>query len=487
MSFIAVAIGGSALLGFAASRSASKNARRAQAEQNDANAQIAQMANEMEMERYYQSRGAAMGATYAELTAKPNNPDGTVNEDYDPNLSMFNEDGSAKSSAVLPLYLSQLESDMGESYQESYSALGDRYDGLAEYDRIRAAQAGLAPSEQGYLQTINNVYDGTELSEGGRYLDSILATRGEGVDDVQAARAAGLANTARARFTGAEGVADARLLGANMNRDARLSGLDEIQQQRLSASQAQAQAILNEGQRNAANADFTGRSGIVGASGNSQAATLAALMNAYSDAGVNAANNRVLNAQDAADVYLANSKDTGTAIIDNYKDLNQIYLDNAADADNINTSAAEARAGINEQDALSRFALYEQNLANRKDGSQMTRGLNTISQNAKAGLDTVYAANDATSASIQKAGMQIGQGNTPQVNVPSYQAAPRGNTFADINAGIQSGVSGYLLANAIGNAGGFGGGGGGAPAGTISGTTTSYAPGTAGGEYLVYG
>jgi|MDSZ01.3.fsa_nt_gb hypothetical protein len=463
MTFLAVAVGGAAVLGYASSRKASKNARAMGREQNDANLAMTEMANEMEMERYYQSRGAAMGATYAELTAKPFKDDGSPNEDYDPNLSMFNADGSAKNSAVLPLYLSQLETDMADDYQETYSALGDRYDGLAEYDRIRAAQQGLAPSEQGYLNTINDVYDGTELAEGGRYLDTILNTRQQGVNDVQNTRFQGLVNTSNARFTGAEGVADSRLLGASMNTDARLLGLDQIQQERLSASQAQAQAILNEGQRNAAQANFTGKTGVVGNSGNAQAATLAALMNAYSDAGVNAANNRVLNAQDAADVYLANAEDFGTAYLDNSKDLNQIYLDNAADADNINTTAAEKRAGISEQDALSRFALYEQNLANRKDGSQITAGLNTISQNATAGLNTVYADKDATNASIQKAGMQIGQGNTPQVNVPSYQAAPRGNTFADINSGIQSGVSGYLLANAISNAGGFGGGGAGAP------------------------
>jgi hypothetical protein len=425
-------------------------------EQNDANARMAQMANEMEMERYYQSRGAAMGATYPELTAKPFKDDGSVNEDYDPNLSMFNEDGSAKNSAVLPLYLSQMETGMADDYQETYSALGDRFDGLAEYDRIRATQQGLAPSEQGYLNTINDVYDGTELSEGGRYLDTILNTRQQGVNDVQNTRFQGLVNTSNARFAGAGEVGDSRLLGASMNTDARLLGLDQVQQERLSASQAQAQAILGEGQRNAAQANFT-RGGIVGNSGNAQAATLAALMSAYTDAGVNAANNRVLNAQDASDVYLANAEDFGAAYLGNSNDLNQIYLDNAADSENINTTAAEKRAGIDEQDALSRFALYEQNLANRKSGSQITAGLNTISANSTAGLNTVYADKDATNASIRNAGMQIGQGNTPQVNVPSYQAAPRGNTFADINSGIQSGVSGYLLANSISNAGGFGG------------------------------
>ena len=467
MSFIAAAIiGGVATAG--ASYMASRSQRKAQQSQNDANARMAQMANEMDMERYYQSRGAAMGATYSELVAKPGD------SNYDPELSMFNEDGSAKKSAVLPLYLSELEGDMAESFQDSYNELD--YDGLAEYNRLQNIRQGLGGAEQGMVDTVNQVYDGTGMSTGQQYLDSILNTRLSGVDDVRSASQAGLKGKSDARFAGADGVSsarfrgadamgNARLLGAEMGMDARLRGLDEVQQGRLSASQAEAQAILNEGQRNAANADYTGRSGIVGASGNSQAATLSALMNAYANAGVNAANNRVLNAQDAADVYLANAQDLGSAYvdnatdankvyIDNASDLNKIYLDNASEADALARDYASARSRALEQGALADYALYEQNLQNRKLG-QTTGALSAISANSTAGLNNIYAKEDATSNSLRKAGMQIGQGRTPEVNIPSYTAPVKESVMGSLAQGLQGGVSTYLMANAL-----FPGGGG---------------------------
>ena len=123
MGFIAAAliVGGATAAG---SYFSGRSARKAQQSQNDANAQISQMANEMEMERYYQSRGAAMGATYAELTAKPTLPDGSANPDYDANISMFAPDGTAKESAVLPLYLSQLEGDMADDLRAHMEHLG---------------------------------------------------------------------------------------------------------------------------------------------------------------------------------------------------------------------------------------------------------------------------------------------------------------------------------------------------------------------------
>lgn len=448
MGFIAAAliVGGTAAAG---SYMSGRSARKAQNSQNDANARMAQMANEMEMERYYQSRGAAMGASYNELIAKPSLPDGSFNPDYDPNLSMFSPDGSAKESAVLPLYLSELEGDMADNFESTYGALGDSYDGLSEFERMQSLRQSLAGTEQGMIDTVNQVYDGTELAEGQDYLKSILSSRLEGVDNVQRASQLGLLGKSDARFAGAQAMGDARITGAGLNREARLQGLDEIQQERLSASQAEAQAILNEGQRNAANADFTGRSGIVGASGNSQAATLSALMNAYTDAGVNAANNRVLNAQDAADVYIDNAQDYGAAYLDNSIDANSVFLDNATDADAIATQSARNRANALEQSTVANYALYEQNLKNRKDFGQSTGALNTISKNATAGLNNIYAAQDATSDSLRNAGMQIGQGKTPAVNIPNYTAPVKESVMGSLAQGLQSGVSTYLMANAM--------------------------------------
>ena len=437
MSFIAAAliVGGATAAG---SYLSGRSARKAQQSQNAANAQQADMANQMEMERYYQSRGAAMGATYDELIQRPFTEDGSNNPAYDENLSMFNPDGTAKQSAVLPLYLSGLEGEMADSFTDTYGALGDRFDGIGQYDRIQNLRQGLSGAEQGMIDTVNQVYDGSELASGQQYLDSILSTRLGGLSDVETAR-----------FAGAQAMGDARITGAGLNVDARLTGLDQIQQERLSASQAQAQAILNEGQRNAARADFTGRSGIVGASGNSQAATLAALMNAYSDAGVNAANNRVLNAQDAADVYLSNAQDFGTAFLDNATDANQIFLDNASDANQIATDTATGRSKALEQASLADFALYEQNLQNRKNFGQSTGALSAIAANSTAGLNNVYAGENATSAALRTAGMQIGQGRTPEVNIPSYTAPVKESIGSSLAQGLQSGVSAYLLGNSL--------------------------------------
>jgi hypothetical protein len=457
MAFIAAAIIGGVAMG-GASYLSGRSARKAQNSQNDANAAIAAEANAMEMERYYQSRGAAMGATYDELTARP----GSSN--YNEDLSMFNPDGSAKKSAVLPLYLSELEGEMAEDYQSSYGGLKESYDGMGEFNRVQQIRQGLAPSEQGYLQAVNNVYDGTELAEGRGYLDTILNTREQGIGGVNSAQVAGLQGKSDARFTGAQAMGDARLTGADLSAGARMMGLDEVQQARLSASQAEAQAILNEGQRNAARQDFTGRSGIIGQSANSLARMQEVNMQALARAGINAANNRTLNAQDAADVYEANALDLGTAYLDNATDANRVFLNNATDADLIATGTAKRLANAREQDAVSDMALYEQNLANRKDGAQISGALNTVSNNATAGLNTVYAGQDATNRSIRNAGMQIGQGRTPEVSVPSYTAPVKESFLGSAMQGISGGVSTYLMANAM-FPNGMGGGTGTAPKG----------------------
>lgn len=501
-------------MNYMASRSSSKRQAQAQRETNDANARMAQMANEMEMERYFQSRGAAMGATYEELTARPGD------ENYNSQLSMFNEDGSAKTSAVLPLYLSDMEKELGANIEDKYGAITEAYDPMGEYKKVQGIRDGLAGAEAGMVSTVNDVFSGQELNNTNSYLDSILDTRMSGIQGINTASANALANKSGARFAGAEGVAgarftgagevgsarqsgtegmadarfdgsanvgDARLTGANLNITSRMMGLGEVQDARNSISQAEAQAILNEGQRNAARADFTGRSGIVGASGNSQAQTLAALMNAYTNAGVNSANNRLMNAQDASDVYLANAQDLGGAYIDNAmdyrtdlvssaedrkadgvataqdydtarvsnaEDLNKIYLNNATDAEKIMVNTAQDRAKVLEQGALEKFAAYENNLQDRKNVGQVGNVLNAISNNATVGLDNMYAPEKLASSALSAAGMQIGTGRAPEANVPAYTAPVKGSGWQDAAAGVQGALSGAMLANSL--AGSFG-------------------------------
>jgi hypothetical protein len=559
MAWIATGMVVSGGINYMASKSASKNQLRAQRETNDANARMAQMANEMEMERYFQSRGAAMGATYEELTTRPtrkatqedidNGKAGAIgeeieNEEYDPELSMFSEDGSSKTSAVLPLYLSDMEREMGANIEDKYQGISEAYDGVGEFNRVQELRQGMAGAEQGMVDTVNNVYSGQELSNTNAYLDDILNTRTQGVNSVKAAQLDGLAgkNAARtlgntavassrltgaseiglARTDGTDGVASARLdgsqnlgavrlvgenmvgnarnTGANLNTTARMMGLGEVQDARDSISQAQAQAILNEGQRNAARADFTGRTGIVGNSGNAQAQTLAALMNAYTNAGVNAGNNRLLNAQDASDVYLANAQDIGQAGIDNAsgmrdalnlnaqdyrtdlvsnasdrkadsvanaqgldlarvanaEDLRTEYMDSAIDKNAIDVGAAKDLAKVSEQGALEKFAAYEQNLKNKKDFSQVGSALNNIANNSTAGMGNVYAPENATSSALGNAGMKIGLGAMPEANVPAYTAPVKTSGWEHAGAAIQGGLSGAMLANGL--AGSFGGG-----------------------------
>ena len=276
---------------------------------------------------------------------------------------------------------------------------------MGEYGRIQDLRDDLTLSEQGMIDTVNDVYSGEEMSEGLRYLNSILGQRERNAMDMGSARNGNALLTGAARLDGQAGVSGAR----------------------DSASMAEAIAILNEGQRNAAMQDFTGRSGIVGSSGNAQANTLQALMNAYTQAGVNRANNRVLNAQDEMDVNVVNAQEYGDARLDTFQDL----------------------ANARERAELERFALYEQNLANRKNFAQTTNALNAVANNATAGMNTVYTPENITSDALKRAGMQIGVGTTPEYNTPVYTAPVGTNPVEHLNKGVQGALSGYMLANAM--------------------------------------
>ncbi len=401
----------------AASVAGSRNARKAQNAQNDMNAYLAQQKNEQDMMKYYQSRGAALGASYDELMAKPGEPG------YDPNLSMFNADGSAKNSAVLPMYLSEMEKNLSGSISDKYDTLAENYDP----QRMQDVQSQLAGAEQGMINTVNNVYNGNELAQTNSYLDSIQGQRELGLDGVT-----------RARLQGLDGKVDARLLGSEDMQNARLRGLGMTQDARLSQSQAEAQAILNEGQRNAARQDFTGRSGIVGNSGNAQASTLAALMGAYTDAGVNAAENRLLNAQDASRVYDRNAADR-----------NRVGNLNASDtARNLEMNAVD-KSRIADLGEADKFKSFKDNLTNQKNFNQISGALNTISNNQTAVNNSVFAPEAAASNALNAGGFQLGQGRPPTTAVPTYTAPVKTSVFEHLNQGVQGALAGYQLANGL--------------------------------------
>lgn len=327
---LATAIIGSAVVGAGASAYGASQNRKAQRAANDASAEQARQANMDEMMRYWQSRGAAMGATYDELTAKPFLADGTTpNPDYDPNVSMFSADGSAKHSAVLPMYLSGLESSMGQNIATKYDALQEAYNPEEQMALLQGYREQLQPAVDGQIQTVQDLYSGAEL-----------AGRQEQLDKVNNARA---------------------------------------------------QGMLMAAQRNAAAQDFTGRSGIVGNSGNAITNQLQALAQGYASAG--------------------------------------------------------------EKTAASNMALYENDLAQRKNPNLVANTLTGAANASVAGLEQAYAPEKLASGALNQGGYQLGQGRMPEVNVGAITPVSRDNPFAHLSAGLNAGVAGYGLYNAFGKGG----------------------------------
>ena len=331
---------------------ASRNQKKAVQDQNRANKEIADEANRNNFMQYLYSRGAPMGASLEEMMALPflTDENGKMDPDkpnpaYNEELSLFDPDGSAKQSAVMPLYLSGLETGMADTIAEKYDALKEYYDPYEEAERLNQYRDQLEGSEQNMVDMVNNLYSGQELAQTQAELDKVHSAREQGIN-------------------------------------------------------AQAQAILNEGQRNAAAQDYTGRSGIVGNSGNAQAATLNALMGAYARAGQNAAN-------------------------------------------------------VRERNATEDFAAYEGDLAKRSDFSRVPAVLNAISAGRTAGIKNAYAPEMAASDALASGGYIMGQGRAPAYSTPSY-TSPKAfstNPFSVASDAVGGALSGYMLANAMGGNG----------------------------------
>ena len=327
----------------------SGNQRKAVNDQNRMNKQIADESNRNNFMQYLYSRGAPMGASLEEMMALPflTDADGKMDPDkpnpaYNEELSLFDPDGGAKQSAVMPLYLSELEEGMADTITEKYDALKEYYDPYEEAERLNQYRDQLEGTEQSMVDTVNNLYSGQELAQTQEELAKVHSEREKGIT-------------------------------------------------------AQAQAILTEGQRNAAAQDYTGRSGIVGNSGNAQAATLNALMGAYTRTGQNAADVRARNATE-------------------------------------------------------NFAAYESDLAKRSDFSRVPAVLEAISAGRTAGIKNAYAPELAASDALASGGYLMGQGRAPAYNTPSY-TSPKAfatNPFSVASDAIGGALSGYMLANALG-------------------------------------
>ena len=305
-------------VGAGASIMGQRNARKSAKETNRANQQMAAEANAAEMLRYYQSRGAAMGATLEELMARPGDPL------YKEGVSMFNPDGSAKESAVLPMYMSDLESSMGDNISEKYDVLQEAYNPEQELARIQQYRQDLMPAVAGQVQTVQDLYSGQELANRQADLDEVNRARTEGI-----------------------------LMAAQMN--------------------ARAQ-------------DFTGRSGIVGNSGNAITNQLQALARGYQSAG--------------------------------------------------------------EKTAAANMALKENDLAQRKNPNTVAGALTGAANASVAGLNTMFAPEKATSTALNQGGFQLGQGRMPEYNVGAQAPIPGYNAGSAIMGGLNAGLGAYTLAQA---------------------------------------
>lgn len=362
---LAAAVIGSAAIGAVASSKASSNARKAQDSQNSANRAIADEANRMEMERFYASRGASA---------------------YDIENGLIDD----KRSAILPYYLSGLENNLASGIEEKYGALQEAYNPNEMATEMGGYRDSLAGAEQGAINAISGIYDGSQLSESQQYLDNINNARLQGQDEIDIAR---------------QGIADAR------------GGIAEA---RLGGVNAQAQAMTSEAQRRASQLGSMARTGgVVNNSGLANSQTLQALINAYGGM-----------AQNRADANVLNAKDQVTTAGEGLQGVRE-------------------RSRINELDEAAKFAAYEQNLAEQKNVGQINNALNTLAANQTAGVQNYFLPENATASALNKGGFQIGQGRAPEYNVPSYTAPTPSNPMAHLNAGVQSGLGGYMLAKGV--------------------------------------
>jgi hypothetical protein len=251
---------------------------------------------------------------------------------YKEGISMFNPDGSPTKSAVLPLYLSGMENTMGQNMQAKYDAIQEAYNPEESMAKLQGYREDLQPAVDGQIATVQDLYSGAEL-----------AGRQEQLDNVNNARA---------------------------------------------------QGMLMAAQRNAAAQDFTGRSGIVGNSGNAITNQLQALAQGY--------------------------------------------------------------AGAGEKTAASNMALYENDLAQRKNPSLVSGALTGAANAGVAGLEQAYAPEKLASSALRGAGMITGTQAMPEVNVGAQTAVPGYNPGSAIMGGVNAGLGAYGLAQAFsggGNAG----------------------------------
>ena len=413
MSFVAVAIGGAAVVGAASSYSASKNARKAQNNQNAADERRAIEANYAREKEWALSNGMSL-------------------EDFE------NGTFDGARSAIQPFYNHKLEGGIAQNISDGYESLQAAYNPEEMTQRMDGYRSSLADSELGAVGAIQGIYDGSQLSESQRYLQGITDQRLQGQGQIDLARQ-GIAD-ARAGVGDARGlVGDAReqVIGER-------SGLADI---RNAGVNAQAQAMTSEAQRRASQLGSMARTGgVVNNSGLAGSQSLGALMGAYAG---------LANTRNRAD--LLNQQDQ----ITNQQDRLKTAQEGVLTAKDGITTAGEGlqgvreRAKIDELNETAKFAAYEQNLAEQKTAGQITNTLNSLANNQTAGVNNYFLPENVTTGALSKGGYLKGQNaRNSEYNIPNYTAPIKKGFLEHANAGVQGGLSAYMLTSAFGGGGG---------------------------------
>jgi len=342
MSVVAAAVAGG-VMAAGSSYSSSRNARKAQNNQNAADERRAKEANYAREKEWALSNGMSL-------------------EDFE------NGTFDGARSAIQPFYNHELEGAIAQNISDGYGSLQESYNPEEMTQRMDGYRSSLADSELGAVGAIKGIYDGSQLSESQQYLQGITDQRLQGQGQIDLARQ-GIGD-ARA------GVGDARGLVGDA-REQMINARDGIADARNAGLQSQATAMTLEAQRQAGNNNT--RNGVRTGLGGAQ--SLQALMNSYVGMSRERANVDVLNQRDQ---------------VLNEQDRVKTAQEGVLTAKDAITTAGEGlqgvreRASIDELNETSKYAAYEQNLAEQKNAGQITNTLNSLANNQTAGVNNYF-------------------------------------------------------------------------------------------------
>ena len=455
MSIVAAAVAGG-VMAVGSSVSSSRNATKAQNNQNTENERRAKEANYAREKEWALSNGMSL-------------------EDFE------NGTFDGARSAIQPFYNNKLEGGIAQNISDKYGSLQEAYNPEEMTQQMDGYRSSFADSEQGAVGAIRGIYDGSQLSESQRYLQDITNQRLQGQGQIDLARQGmGDARTGVGLARGEiglardgvglarDGVGLARD-GVGFAREGEIAARNGIADARLQGVNAQAQAMTVEAQRQVAEQGRRGYNnpgGVLNNSGAGQAGMLQALMGMYSGMAGRRADVNVLNQQDQVlneQVRIRNAQDQVLNEQDQVlsaQDKITTAQEGVLTAKDAITTAGEGlqgareRAKIDELNETARFAAYESNLAERKNAGQITNTLNSLANNQTAGVNNYFLPENVTTAALSGGGYLKGQtARASQYNSPSFTAPVKKGFLEHANAGVQGGLSTYMLASALGGGG----------------------------------